>query len=83
MRERFALALAVLLATAFVARSAGATTVRGKPCPGCIASIPESADPAPLAVVLHGDGESPDGVFQGWAVRRRAAGSPCSPRRAP
>ena len=37
------------------------------PCPGCRSSLPAGDDPAPLLVLLHGDGESAGTMFTAWA----------------
>jgi MYXO-CTERM domain-containing protein len=36
------------------------------PCTDCVASLPAGTDPAPLLVLLHGDGESARSMFDLW-----------------
>jgi MYXO-CTERM domain-containing protein len=74
--RRVVAGVVVVVAAALVSRAAAATPLRGKPCAGCIASLPASPDAAPLLVVLHGDGENPQDVFGSWdkyAARRGIA----------
>jgi poly(3-hydroxybutyrate) depolymerase len=54
------------LASLLASGAAAAAPLRDKPCAGCIASLPASPDAAPLIVVLHGDGETPQDVFGSW-----------------
>jgi poly(3-hydroxybutyrate) depolymerase len=49
--------------------------VRG-PCTDCLSSLPAGTDPAPLLVLLHGDGETAGSMFDAWepvAARRGVA----------
>jgi poly(3-hydroxybutyrate) depolymerase len=36
------------------------------PCADCLVSLPAGTDPAPLLVLLHGDGETARSVFDLW-----------------
>jgi poly(3-hydroxybutyrate) depolymerase len=48
----------------------------GQPCAGCLASLPASAEAAPLLVLLHGDFEPASRIYakwRGWAEERGIA----------
>ena len=67
-----------LLALALPARAddGGASVRRAGPCAGCKASLPSGAEPVPLLVLLHGDGESAGSIFDLWesaAAKRHVA----------
>ncbi len=36
------------------------------PCTDCLASLPAGTDPAPLLILLHGDGETARSLFDAW-----------------
>jgi len=57
---------ASLAAPAIEAGTDSPTHLKDQPCAGCLASLPAGDDPAPLLVVLHGDGESASGLFDKW-----------------
>jgi poly(3-hydroxybutyrate) depolymerase len=77
MTVRFAI-LALLAATACREASSGALDDRDletapiaeravtAPCAGCALAVPESPDPVPLLVVLHGDAETAAKWFERW-----------------
>ncbi len=81
-------AIALLVASMVVpglARADGATPSRQSgPCPGCRYSLPRGDAPAPIVVLLHGDGESAAAVFDAWASAAEARGiavfAPSCPR---
>lgn len=45
------------------------------PCPGCVSSFPGGADPRPLLVLLHGDGESAASMLEAWDPSAGARGA--------
>jgi poly(3-hydroxybutyrate) depolymerase len=44
----------------------------GGPCPACITSLPDGADPRPLLVLLHGDGETASMMMGEWGREAEA-----------
>jgi predicted esterase len=54
------------------------------PCTDCLVSLPAGTDPAPLLVVLHGDGEPAGSIFDAWAAAASRRGilvfAPACPR---
>ena len=54
------------------------------PCADCRASLPGGTDARPLLVLLHGDNETAEGVFEDWAAAAEARGiavlAPACPR---
>ena len=62
----FVAAAASLLRAPRLASGQSVPRTRG-PCAGCLSSVPAGDAPAPLLVVLHGDGDTPDAIFDAWA----------------
>ena len=74
-------AILFLLAAALVTRFAGAGGANGSgstrssgPCAQCVTSLPEGADPRPLLVLLHGDGETAQMMMGEWGRAAEARG---------
>src|SRR5258708_2851907 len=59
-------AMTMLASAARADPDAHVTDLKNEPCAGCLASLPPGDDPAPLLVVLHGDGENASGLFDKW-----------------
>jgi poly(3-hydroxybutyrate) depolymerase len=76
--------VAVLVATS-PALGAEPTSTRftDRPCQGCFVSLPSSDAPAPLLVLLHGDGQSASILYEKWrawaAARQIAVLAPSCP----
>jgi poly(3-hydroxybutyrate) depolymerase len=62
--------LAVYVAAQVVVQSRTVTGAPARrmtgPCVDCLASLPPGTDAAPLLVLLHGDGETADSMFNAW-----------------
>jgi predicted esterase len=67
--------IGVAVAT-FVAAVGHASPPRGAdpPCRGCLLSLPADDAPAPLLVLLHGDGQSPATLYAKWRPWAEARG---------
>ncbi len=71
------LALAVACCLTVQARASGdggSASRQPGPCEGCRSSLPGGSDPAPLLVLLHGDGESATTLFDAWVADAEARG---------
>jgi predicted esterase len=71
----FVLAVLALLVPARLARGDGGAPRRTPgPCPDCITSLPPGAEPRPLLVLLHGDGETAASMYDAWQPSASARG---------
>jgi hypothetical protein len=84
LRRLVTLSVAVAIGTAPQNTSAAAGACVNGPCKDCLSWRPAGDDPAPLLVLLHGDGETAESIFELWQAAAARRGiivfAPACPR---